>query len=145
MLLFSDLGPSTAETASVFGEMLTFQQMLDNSTDKNERKVLLANKVEDMINTVVRQIAFYDFECKLHDARKKGELTGQIRERWVVSGDYKIVDVTTSSVKEETSPVSPKLPSLIPRPARPAIWANSFGARNRILLPSNFEMEEKAT
>ena len=43
-----------AETASVFGEMLTFQQMLDQSCDKNERKVLLANKVEDMINTVVR-------------------------------------------------------------------------------------------
>ena len=73
-----------AETASVFGEMLTFQQMLDNSTDKNERKVLLANKVEDMINTVVRQIAFYDFECKLHDARKKGELTpSTINSLWM--------------------------------------------------------------
>ena len=73
-----------AETASVFGEMLTFQQMLDNSTDKNERKVLLANKVEDMINTVVRQIAFYDFECKLHDARKKGELTpSNINSLWM--------------------------------------------------------------
>ncbi len=73
-----------AETASVFGEMLTFQQMLDNSTDKNERKVLLANKVEDMINTVVRQIAFYDFECKLHDARKNGELTpSNINSLWM--------------------------------------------------------------
>ena len=73
-----------AETASVFGEMLTFKQMLDNSTDKNERKVLLANKVEDMINTVVRQIAFYDFECKLHDARKKGELTpSNINSLWM--------------------------------------------------------------
>ena len=73
-----------AETASVFGEMLTFQKMLDNSTDKNERKVLLANKVEDMINTVVRQIAFYDFECKLHDARKKGELTpSNINSLWM--------------------------------------------------------------
>ena len=73
-----------AETASVFGEMLTFQQMLDNSTDKNERKVLLASKVEDMINTVVRQIAFYDFECKLHDARKKGELTpSNINSLWM--------------------------------------------------------------
>ena len=73
-----------AETASVFGEMLTFQQMLDDSTDKNERKVLLANKVEDMINTVVRQIAFYDFECKLHDARKKGELTpSNINSLWM--------------------------------------------------------------
>ena len=73
-----------AETASVFGEMLTFQQMLDQSCDKNERKVLLANKVEDMINTVVRQIAFYDFECKLHDARRSGELTpSDINSLWM--------------------------------------------------------------
>ncbi|MEN9060176.1 M3 family oligoendopeptidase [Ponticoccus litoralis] len=64
-----------AETASVFGEMLTFQRMLENAKDDKERKVLLAGKVEDMINTVVRQIAFYDFECKLHDARRGGELT----------------------------------------------------------------------
>ena len=64
-----------AETASVFGEMLTFRQMLDATDDPAERKVLLAGKVEDMINTVVRQIAFYDFECKLHAARREGELT----------------------------------------------------------------------
>ena len=56
-----------------------------NSTDKNEGKVLLANKVEDMINSVVRQIAFYDFECKLHDARKKGELTpSNIKSLWML-------------------------------------------------------------
>jgi len=64
-----------AETASVFGEMLTFRKMLDNAKSDTERKVLLAGKVEDMINTVVRQIAFYDFECKLHAARRNGELT----------------------------------------------------------------------
>jgi oligoendopeptidase F len=64
-----------AETASVFGEMLTFRRMLDGAETQAERKVLLAGKVEDMINTVVRQIAFYDFECKLHDARREGELT----------------------------------------------------------------------
>jgi oligoendopeptidase F len=65
-----------AETASVFGEMLTFRAMLDGATDDAQRKVLLAGKVEDMINTVVRQIAFYDFECKLHAARREGgELT----------------------------------------------------------------------
>nr|WP_040604325.1 M3 family oligoendopeptidase [Sagittula stellata] len=64
-----------AETASVFGEMLTFRKMLENAKDQKERKVLLAGKVEDMINTVVRQIAFYDFECKLHEARRGGELT----------------------------------------------------------------------
>ncbi len=64
-----------AETASVFGEMLTFRKLLDGAKTKAERKTLLAGKVEDMINTVVRQIAFYDFECKLHDARADGELT----------------------------------------------------------------------
>ncbi|WP_226778977.1 M3 family oligoendopeptidase [Oceaniglobus trochenteri] len=64
-----------AETASVFGEMLTFRKLLAAAKTKAERKVLLAGKVEDMINTVVRQIAFYDFECKLHDARRQGELT----------------------------------------------------------------------
>ena len=64
-----------AETASVFGEMLTFRKLLDGAKTKAERKTLLAGKVEDMINTVVRQIAFYDFECKLHAARAEGELT----------------------------------------------------------------------
>src|SRR5690606_37108515 len=64
-----------AETASVFGEMLTFRSMLERTTDKRERKAMLAQKVEDMINTVVRQIAFYEFERKLHTERKQGELT----------------------------------------------------------------------
>ncbi|MEM9477359.1 MAG: M3 family oligoendopeptidase [Pseudomonadota bacterium] len=64
-----------AETASVFGEMLTFRKLLSEAATPDEKKVLLAGKVEDMINTVVRQIAFYDFECKLHAARGQGELT----------------------------------------------------------------------
>jgi oligoendopeptidase F len=64
-----------AETASVFGEMLTFQRLLKNEKDQKKRKALLASKVEDMINTVVRQIAFYTFERKVHAARKDGELT----------------------------------------------------------------------
>ncbi|MHC0054870.1 M3 family oligoendopeptidase [Actibacterium sp. D379-3] len=64
-----------AETASVFGEMLTFRKLLEGARTKAEKKTLLAGKVEDMINTVVRQIAFYDFECKLHEARRAGELT----------------------------------------------------------------------
>nr|WP_323776572.1 M3 family oligoendopeptidase [Amylibacter sp.] len=73
-----------AETASVFGEMLTFRKLLDSAPDKAARKRLLAGKVEDMINTVVRQIAFYDFECKLHAARAQGELTpDQINEIWM--------------------------------------------------------------
>ena len=64
-----------AETASVFGEMLTFKALLSQAKDKRERKALIASKVEDMINTVVRQIAFYSFERKVHLARREGELT----------------------------------------------------------------------
>ena len=73
--LLSSTPLTLAETASVFGEMLTFRKLLGGATSPGERKILLAGKVEDMINTVVRQIAFYDFECKLHDARSQGELT----------------------------------------------------------------------
>ncbi len=73
-----------AETASVFGEMLTFRALLGKTTDKAQRKALLAGKVEDMINTVVRQIAFYDFEVKLHAARAEGELTPEdINALWM--------------------------------------------------------------
>lgn len=73
--LLSSTPLTLAETASVFGEMLTFRKLLDEAKTAEQRKTLLAGKVEDMINTVVRQIAFYDFECKLHAARAKGELT----------------------------------------------------------------------
>ncbi len=64
-----------AETASVFGEMLTFKAMLRETHEPKERKALIAGKVEDMLNTVVRQVAFYTFERKLHEARRQGELT----------------------------------------------------------------------
>ncbi len=73
-----------AETASVFGEMLTFRSLLDRTRDRRERKAMLAQKVEDMINTVVRQIAFYEFERKIHTERKNGELTSdKIGELWL--------------------------------------------------------------
>jgi len=73
-----------AETASVFGEMLTFRSLLDRTRDRRERKAMLAQKVEDMINTVVRQIAFYEFERKIHTERKNGELTSdRIGELWL--------------------------------------------------------------
>jgi oligoendopeptidase F len=73
-----------AETASVFGEMLTFRRLLAATTSQSQRKAMLASKVEDMINTVVRQIAFYSFERKLHEERKNGELTADaISELWM--------------------------------------------------------------
>jgi len=66
-----------AETASVFGEMLTFRRLLAETQDRKRRRALLAGKVEDMINTVVRQIAFYTFERRVHTERKSGELTSE--------------------------------------------------------------------
>ena len=73
-----------AETASVFGEMLTVRALLAKTTSKAERHAMLASKVEDMLNTVVRQIAFYTFERRLHEARQAGELTSdQICDIWM--------------------------------------------------------------
>src|SRR5215468_5787773 len=73
-----------AETASVFGEMLTFKRLLSQTGNAKQRQALLAGKVEDMINTVVRQIAFYTFERAVHTERKNGELTAQrIGEIWL--------------------------------------------------------------
>jgi oligoendopeptidase F len=73
-----------AETASVFGEMLTFKRLLAQTKNAKQRQALLAGKVEDMINTVVRQIAFYTFERAVHTERKNGELTAErIAQRWL--------------------------------------------------------------
>jgi oligoendopeptidase F len=73
-----------AETASVFGEMLTFQAMQEDERDPARRKALLAGKVEDMINTVVRQVAFYEFERRLHQERRRGELSPEaIGDIWM--------------------------------------------------------------
>ena len=73
----SDTPLTLAETASVFGEMLTFQSILKATTDRKARRALLASKVEDMINTVVRQIAFHCFETEVHARRREGELTAE--------------------------------------------------------------------
>ena len=76
-VLLSNTPLTLAETASVFGEMLTFRSLLDAATDRKQRFALLSSKVEDMLNTVVRQIAFYTFERKVHTARRNGELRAE--------------------------------------------------------------------
>jgi len=82
--LLSGTPLTLAETASVFGEMLTFRGLLDAETDPRRRRAMLAAKVEDMLNTVVRQIAFYRFETLLHDARRQGELSAErLAELWL--------------------------------------------------------------
>jgi oligoendopeptidase F len=81
--LLSGTPLTLAETASVFGEMLTFRAMLDAETNPARRRIMLAGKVEDMLNTVVRQTAFYRFETLLHDERRQGELLPErIGELW---------------------------------------------------------------
>ena len=80
----ADTPLTLSETASVFGEMLTFQSILKNENNQKEKKSLLANKVEDMLNTVVRQVAFFEFEKKIHEKRKKSELSvNEICSLWV--------------------------------------------------------------
>ena len=71
-LLLSQTPLTLAETASVFGEMLTFRSMLEKEKDPDKRRILLAGKVEDMLNTVVRQIAFHEFETRFIMSGKKG-------------------------------------------------------------------------
>jgi oligoendopeptidase F len=83
-LLMSQTPLTLAETASVFGEMLTFRAMLERAESARERKIMLAGKAEDMINTVVRQVAFYTFERKVHLERAEGELTAdRLGEIWL--------------------------------------------------------------
>jgi oligoendopeptidase F len=82
--LMSGTPLTLAETASVFGEMLTFRALLDSETDPARRRIMLAGKVEDMLNTVVRQIAFYRFETLVHEERRNGELLPErIGEIWL--------------------------------------------------------------
>ena len=81
--LMSSTPLTLAETASVFGEMLTFRALLDTATPA-QRRIMLASKVEDMLNTVVRQIAFYQFETRVHDERRSGEiLPERLGEIWL--------------------------------------------------------------
>ncbi len=82
--LLSSTPLTLAETASVFGEMLTFRALLDAETDPGRRRTMLAGKVEDMLNTVVRQVAFYRFETLLHEERRRGEIAAErIAELWL--------------------------------------------------------------
>ena len=84
-LLLSSTPLTLAETASVFGEMMTFRTLLDES-DTETRKFLLASKIEDMINTVVRQISFFEFEKLVHNERKNIELSAdQISDFWMTT------------------------------------------------------------
>jgi oligoendopeptidase F len=82
--LMADTPLTLAETASVFGEQLTFRRLLERESEPKARRVLLAAKIEDSLNTVVRQIAFADFEIRVHNARREAELTpDELAEMWM--------------------------------------------------------------
>ena len=82
--LMADTPLTLAETASVFGEQLTFRAMLDQASDAPARRAMLATKIEDILNTVVRQVAFCEFERVIHDERLAGELTpDRLGEIWL--------------------------------------------------------------
>ena len=83
-LLLAETPLTLAETASVFGEQLTFRALLDGESEPERRRVMLAGKVEDMLNTVVRQVAFCAFERRVHEERRSGELTpDRLSEHWL--------------------------------------------------------------
>ena len=83
-LLMAETPLTLAETASVFGEQLTFRALLDGESEPERRRVMLAGKVEDMLNTVVRQVAFCAFERRVHEERSAGELTPErLSEHWL--------------------------------------------------------------
>jgi oligoendopeptidase F len=100
--LLSDTPLTLAETASVFGEMLTFQSLLKKTTTNLEKRSLLCAKIEDMLNTVVRQIAFYDFEIQIHNLRKQGEISiDKLNQIWLSTqkealGDFVNLDPVVS-------------------------------------------------
>ena len=113
-----------AETASVFGEMLVFRKLLSITEDPVQRRALLAGKIEDMLNTVVRQIGFHNFEVKFHDARKNGELTqDQIADLWMETQ----ADALGSAIKIDDSyrPIWGFIPHFIHVPFY--VYAYAFG------------------
>ena len=81
--LLADTPLTLAETASIFAEGLTFDRLLATAP-KSEQRGLLAGRIEDGLNTVVRQIAFHRFETRFHDERLQGEVSQQrINQLWL--------------------------------------------------------------
>lgn len=122
--LLSNTPLTLAETASVFGEMLTFRSILNAETDTAKRRILLAGKVEDMLNTVVRQIAFHCFETRVHDARRDGELTAAtIGEIWMETQSASLGPAI--KLGEEYRPLWSYIPHFVHSPFY--VYAYAFG------------------
>lgn len=80
----SEVPTPVAETASIFAEMLVFEEMLREEKDPAARKKLLVDRVENMLGNGLQQLAYYDFEKRVHAARREGELDAEaISDIWV--------------------------------------------------------------
>jgi len=113
-----------AETASVFGEMLVFRKLIDTAEDPIQRRALLAGKIEDMLNTVVRQIGFHNFETRLHDQRRKGEITpDQISDIWMETQAMALGPAIT--IDESYRPIWGFIPHFVHVPFY--VYAYAFG------------------
>jgi oligoendopeptidase F len=136
--ILSNTPLTLAETASVFGEMLTFRSLLNKTTDPKQRFALLSSKVEDMLNTVVRQIAFYTFERRIHTARRQGELrTEEINQIWLDVQKESLGDAIVQNEGYET--FWAYIPHFIHSPFY--VYAYAFGD---CLVNSLFAQYEKA-
>ena len=139
-LFLADTPLTLAETASVFGEMLTFKSLLNNSKSKNEKIYLLRSKIEDMLNTVFRQVSFFLFERELHDMRAKGELSDEdISELWMKSQKESLGDSIILS--EDYSYFWAYIPHFIHSPFY--VYAYAFGDCLVNSLYSKYESSQK--
>ena len=139
-LFLADTPLTLAETASVFGEMLTFKSLLNNSKSKNEKIYLLRSKIEDMLNTVFRQVSFFLFERELHDMRAKGELSDEdISELWMKSQKESLGDSITLS--KDYSYFWAYIPHFIHSPFY--VYAYAFGDCLVNSLYSKYESSQK--
>ncbi|MBL6785434.1 MAG: M3 family oligoendopeptidase [Rickettsiales bacterium] len=113
-----------AETASIFGEQLTFKALLNRCKNNDEKQIMIANKVEDMINTIVRQIAFFEFERKVHNMRRKGELSVEaLSEIWMSVQNESLGD--SIKLEEDYGNFWAYIPHFIHSPFY--VYAYSFG------------------
>lgn len=122
--LMSSTPLTLAETASVFSEMLTFNAVLDAETSEQAKRYLLADKIEDMLNTVVRQVAFHNFEKLVHTNRKKGELSSdQISKFWVETQKQALGPAI--NIDESFKPIWAYVPHFVHTPFY--VYAYAFG------------------
>ena len=139
--LMSDTPLTLAETASVFAEMLAFRKLVDGTDDISVRRRLLAGKVEDMLNTVVRQIAFHNFETRIHEARRTAELTAdEISDIWMETQREALGPAVRTG--DDYRPIWGYIPHFIHTPFY--VYAYAFGDCLVNALWQNFTAERDA-